>query len=66
MLRRPEDLLQRLQATVGDSGGDLVVFGGTWPLLHGEFIFGRRWRVQLELADGRVLNHCYEVKRRSL
>lgn len=66
MLRRPDDLLRHLQATLGDPGGDLVVFGGTWPLSREEFVYGRCWHVRLELADGRTLNHSYEVKRRSL
>lgn len=65
-LRTPLDLLARLEERLGDLPGDLVVFGGTLPLLTGEFIHGSCWRLHLRLADGRTLTHSYETKQRSL
>lgn len=64
-LRTPEDLLNRLVDTVSQPEGDLVVFGGTLPLLTGEFVHGTHWLMQLELADGTTLTHSYETKQRS-
>lgn len=64
-LRTPEDLLTRLAETVSDHDGDLVVFGGTLPLLTGEFIHGTHWLLRLELADGTSLTHSYDTKQRS-
>lgn len=65
-LRRPDDLLTRLSATLGETDGDLVVFGGTLPLLTGEFVHGSYWKLHLGFADGVTLTHSYETKQRSL
>lgn len=65
-LRRPEDLLTRLAEAVSQHDGqDLVVFGGTLPLLTGEFVHGTQWLMRLDLADGTTLTHSYETKQRS-
>lgn len=64
-LRTPEDLLTRLAETVGQRDEDLVVFGGTLPLLTGEFVHGTHWLMKLDLADGTSLTHSYETKQRS-
>jgi 4-hydroxyphenylacetate 3-monooxygenase len=60
-LRRPADLLGRLAAALPDTDGDVVVFGGTFPLLTGRFVYGRRWRLRFELGDGTSLIHAYET-----
>jgi hypothetical protein len=60
-LRPPADLLERLAAALPDTDGDVVVFGGTFPLLTGHFVFGRRWRLEFQLADGTSLSHAYET-----
>ncbi|GAB2738839.1 hypothetical protein GCM10027174_10220 [Salinifilum aidingensis] len=65
-LRAPADLLTRLEEILGEVPGDLVVFGGTLPLLTGEFVHGSCWRTHLRLTDGRTLTHSYETKQRSL
>ncbi|WP_308259037.1 DUF2848 family protein [Pseudonocardia sp. H11422] len=64
-LRTPADVLGRLADALPDTAGDLVLFGGTLPLLTGRFVFGREWALQLRLADGTVLDHAYTTKRRS-
>jgi hypothetical protein len=64
-LRPPADVLDRLAAAIPDAGGDLVLFGGTLPLLTGEFRYGRRWLLRLELPDGSTLTHDYETKNRN-
>jgi Protein of unknown function (DUF2848) len=61
-LRTPADLLSRLTSTLGEIGGDLVIFAGTLPLLTGQFRPGRRWRLSLQLNADSSLNHVYEVK----
>lgn len=45
----------------GQPHGDIIMFGGTVPLLHGTFVFGRAWRVQLALPGGTTLDHHYRV-----
>lgn len=64
-LRRPEDVLARLAAAVPGADGDLVLFGGTLPLLTGQFVAGRAWELRLVLGDGTPLTHAYETKRRN-
>jgi 4-hydroxyphenylacetate 3-monooxygenase len=64
-LRHPADVLARLADALSDVDGDLVLFGGTLPLMTGRFVFGRNWTLQLKLGDGTVLAHTYETKQRN-
>jgi hypothetical protein len=64
-LRTPADVLDRLATAIPDVSGDLVLFGGTLPLLTGGFRYGRRWLLRLELPDGSTLTHDYETKNRN-
>jgi hypothetical protein len=48
-----------------DDGGDLVLFGGTVPLLDGGFRPGVAWQVALVLPDGREITHAYRTERKS-
>jgi 4-hydroxyphenylacetate 3-monooxygenase len=64
-LRPPADLLDRLAAAVPDTDGDVFVFGGTFPLLTGHFVYGGRWRLEFRLGDGTTLTHTYETTGRS-
>ena len=61
-LRRPEALIDVL---VGRDpslvSGDLVVFGGTLPLLHGTFVAGAVWTLGITLPEGIELTHTYAV-----
>lgn len=59
-LRVPTDVLA-MYAGPGD--GDLVMFGGTLPLLTGTFVAGTRWQLSLALPDGTVLRHAYTAER---
>jgi Protein of unknown function (DUF2848) len=61
-LRTPSDVLARLADVLPDTDGDLVLFGGTLPLLTGQFRYARIWNMRLTLADGTVLTHGYETK----
>ncbi|WP_258053016.1 DUF2848 domain-containing protein [Streptomyces sp. Ru73] len=65
-LRHPAELLERMNAVLGDVTGDLVLFCGTFPLLTGEFVHGSSWRLSLSLPDGTTLTHAYETKLRSM
>lgn len=61
-LRRPEQLL----ATLIDRddrlvGGDLVIFGGTLPLIDGKFVPGANWTLAITLPGGTELTHSYTV-----
>ena len=58
-LRTPGELLDNLADALNDAGdNDLVIFGGTVPLLHGTFRFGRVWTLTLRLF-GHTLTHSY-------
>lgn len=61
-LREPADVLGRLLAkgVVGDDE-DLVVLGGTVPLLDGAFTAGGTWTLEIEGADGIRLTHQYAM-----
>ncbi|WP_028923936.1 DUF2848 family protein [Pseudonocardia acaciae] len=63
-LRTPDDLLARLADTLGELDGDLVVFGGTLPLLTGDFRPGTGWRTSLRAGE-HTLTCSYETKRRT-
>ena len=60
-LRPPHDVLARLADAVGDGGGGLVVFGGTLPLIDGEFRAGGSWELRLDLPGGAVLAHHHQI-----
>ena len=62
-LRTPDDLLARLTDTLGDLAGDLIVFGGTLPLLTGAFRPGIRWRAVLRVGTT-ALTCSYDTERR--
>lgn len=65
-LRTPADLLPRLPAESGGPEDDLVVFCGTLPLLAGEFVAGKQWRLDMGLPGGTSLSHAYEATRRTM
>jgi Protein of unknown function (DUF2848) len=66
-LRPPADLLTRLQAAYGPEcdDGDLVMFCGTLPLLHGRFVAGTSWDLSLRVPGQAPLQHQYQVRRRT-
>lgn len=61
-LRRPTEILDSCTREVPDAGGDLIMFGGTVPLLTGTFVPGRRWTVSLEAPGAERLEHSYTVR----
>ncbi|MFD5112884.1 DUF2848 family protein [Streptomyces sp. NPDC058391] len=68
-LRTPGDLWRRaLDALTPDAlapdAGDLALFCGTLPLLHGRFEPGRRWDIALTMPGRAHLAHTYHVGRR--
>jgi 4-hydroxyphenylacetate 3-monooxygenase len=50
---------------VGDDGGDLILFLGTFPLMTGQFVAGSSWEVALDLDGSTSLAHAYTVRRSS-
>ena len=46
----PFDVLRIYRERFGDDGSDLVLFGGTVPLLDGQFRYGSDWTVRLTLG----------------
>jgi hypothetical protein len=49
----------------GANGAELVLFGGTMPLIDGTFRYGRSWRMRLEVPDHEPLELSYDVSVRS-
>jgi 4-hydroxyphenylacetate 3-monooxygenase len=58
-LRLPSDLIA--QATSENPSGDLVIFGGTVPLLEGEFRYGTRFSATMSLPGEWILRLEYEL-----
>lgn len=54
------ETLRIYEERFGTVDGDLVIFGGTVPLLTGTFVFGQRWQLSLEIA-GETLRLDYEA-----
>lgn len=61
-LRPPMDVLKLYDQAHGDADGDVVLFGGTLPLIGGEFIPGTRWKISLGLPNGIELEHSYSAR----
>lgn len=64
-LRTPADLMAELADALGEPDDDLAVFGGTVPLLGGEFVAGTEWVLRLTTPAGDELNHSYRAERRA-
>jgi len=60
-LRVPTDVLGVYGDVVGDDGGDLVMFGGTVPLLDGTFVAGVRWDLSLRVDSATTIEHSYSA-----
>jgi 2-keto-4-pentenoate hydratase/2-oxohepta-3-ene-1,7-dioic acid hydratase (catechol pathway) len=58
-LRVPTDVLAEYSAATGNTDGDLIMFGGTLPLIDGQFVAGTTWELSLELPDSVRLTHTY-------
>jgi len=53
----PFDVLRIYRERFGDDGSDLVLFGGTVPLLDGEFRYGSDWTMRLTLGHETITHH---------
>ncbi|WP_150460973.1 DUF2848 family protein [Nesterenkonia ebinurensis] len=54
------ETLRIYEERFGATDGDLVLFGGTVPLLTGTFVYGQHWEFSLEFA-GQRLSLAYDV-----
>jgi predicted amidohydrolase len=61
-LREPADLLGLLDIRTDVGNSDFVCFAGTLPLIDGVFTPGEKWRIQLELPGGKILEHNYTIR----
>lgn len=60
----PDVLLGRLMNAVDGLRGDLVMFGGTVPLLTPSFITSTDWELTLEVPGTKTITHRYHVERK--
>lgn len=62
VLRTPAEVIRLFLAhsDIGDS--DFVCLGGTVPVKGGNFVYGTRWSISLELPTGQKLEHTYSVQ----
>jgi len=60
-LRTPANVVGLLleRSDIGD--GDFVCLGGTLPVIGGEFIYGREWRIELTFPNGNTIDHTYII-----
>ncbi|WP_115789902.1 DUF2848 family protein [Arthrobacter silvisoli] len=60
-LRTPANVVGLLleRSDIGD--GDFVCLGGTLPVIGGEFIYGREWRIELTFPNGKTIHHTYTI-----
>lgn len=62
-LRAPREVVRLFldNSDVGD--GDFLCLGGTVPVKGGDFVYGDKWRLCLELTTGQTLEHEYSVQK---
>lgn len=58
-LRVPTDVLALYDERSGRGDRDVVMYGGTLPLIGGAFVPGYRWTLSLKLPGGAELRHSY-------
>lgn len=56
-LLAPFEVLRIYRERFGDDGSDLVLFGGTVPLIGGEFRYGADWAMRLTLGSETITHH---------
>jgi len=59
-LLAPFEVLRIYRDRFGDDGSDLVLFGGTVPLLAGGFRYGSDWTMRLSIGE-ETITHQYRV-----
>jgi 4-hydroxyphenylacetate 3-monooxygenase len=60
-LRTPANVVELLLGRTAIGDGDFVCLGGTLPVIGGDFIYGREWRLELAFPDGTTINHTYII-----
>lgn len=60
-LRTPANVIELLLERTGIGTQDFVCLGGTLPVIGGEFIYGRTWRIELTFPDGSTIDHTYTI-----
>jgi hypothetical protein len=60
-LRTPSNVVELLLKRNGIGDKDFVCLGGTLPVIGGEFIYGREWRIELTFPDGNTIDHTYMI-----
>ncbi|MEZ2388377.1 DUF2848 family protein [bacterium RCC_150] len=60
-LRTPADVVGLLLERNGIGDRDFVCLGGTLPVIGGEFIYGREWRIELTFPNGNTIDHTYVI-----
>jgi hypothetical protein len=61
----PPDLLARYLETASPVSGDVILFGGTVPLLYGQFVPGTDWTVAMSVPGYGVLERSYRIQIRA-
>ncbi|MFL0713680.1 MAG: DUF2848 family protein [Microcella pacifica] len=62
-LRTPGDVVRLLLERTDVGETDFICLGGTIPLIHGDFVDGEVWRLELEFPDGTKLEHTYTTRK---
>jgi 4-hydroxyphenylacetate 3-monooxygenase len=60
-LRTPANVVELLLERTGIGDGDFVCLGGTLPVIGGEFVYGREWRIELTFPNGNTIDHTYII-----
>lgn len=60
-LRTPANVVELLLERTAIEDGDFVCLGGTLPVIGGEFIYGREWRIELTFPNGNTIDHTYSI-----
>lgn len=60
-LRTPANVVELLLERTAIGDGDFVCLGGTLPVIGGDFIYGREWRIELTFPDGTTIDHTYTI-----
>ena len=60
-LRTPVNVVELLLERTAIGGGDFICLGGTLPVIGGDFIYGREWRLELAFPEGTTINHTYTI-----
>ena len=60
-LRTPANVVELLLERNPIGERDFVCLGGTLPVIGGDFIYGREWRIEITFPDGTTIDHTYTI-----